>query len=119
MEDNNLAANHLEGTDDVLDPFPAGDRFTRCDLDLLEYKRISPWVFIELKNMYRDYSRSVAKLHEKRQDKKRARPFIPTSFPEPLPSDHFNPRFEKGKDRRITGRELSSGKRRSFKTSKM
>lgn len=52
----------------------------------------------------------MAKLNKKWQDKELARPFIHTSFPDPLPSDHSDPRFKKGEGRRMTGRELAEKK---------
>ena len=54
-----------------------------------------------------NYSRIMAKLNKKWQDKELARPLIPTSFSNPLPSEHSDPRFKKGKGRRMTGQELA------------
>ena len=49
----------------------------------------------------------MANLNKKWQEKELARPFIPTSFPDPLPSDPSDPRFKKGKGWRMTRRELA------------
>ncbi len=114
VEDDNVPAKCLEGKDDVVGPFFSSDRFTRSGLDLLEHTAHQYLDFHKtIQDSYRaeeyahDYSRIMAKLNKNWQDKKLARPFIPTSFSNPLPSDHSDPRFKKGKGRRMAGRELA------------
>ena len=114
VEDDNVPARHLEEKYDVIGPFLSGDRFTRSGPDLLEH---TAHQFLDFRKTIqdshraeeyaRDYSRIMAKLNKKWQDKELTRLFIPTSSPGSLPSDHSDPRFKKGKGRRMTGRELA------------
>ncbi len=83
-------------------------------LDLLEYTVYQSLDFHKTiqdshraEEYARDYSPIMAKLNKKWQEKEPARPSIPTSFPDPLPSGHSHPRFKKGNRRRMTGRELA------------
>ena len=98
----------------MTDPFPSGDGFTRSGLDLLQHTAHQSLDFHktiqdshQAGEYARDYSRIMAKLNKKWQDKELARPFIPTSFSDPLPSNRSDPRFKKGKGRCMTGRELA------------
>lgn len=84
--------------------FPSGDRFTQSGLDLLEHTAHPSLNFHKtIQGSYcaeeyaRDYSRIMAKLNKKWQDKELARPLIPTPFPDLLPSEQSDLRFKKGK----------------------
>lgn len=98
----------------MIGSFPSGDRFTRSGLDLLEHTAHQSLDFHKsiqdshrAEEYARDYSRIMAKLNKKWQDKELVRPSIPTSFPDPLPSEQSDAKFKKGKGRRMTGRELA------------
>lgn len=121
VEDDNVLAKYLEAKDDVIGPFPSGDRFTRSGLDWLEHTAHQSLDFHKTtqdshraEEYARDYSRIIAKLNKKWQGKELARPLIPTTFPDPLPSDHSDPRFKNGKGLRMTGRE-QAGKKEALK----
>ena len=100
--------------EDGLKTFSYGDRFERGGIDLLEYTAHQSLDFHKTiqdshraEEYARDYSRLMGKLNQKWQEKKLARPSIPTTFPDPFPSSHSDPKFKKGKGRRMTGRELA------------
>ena len=114
IEDDIVSERHLETKKDMIGSFPSSDRFIRSGLDLLEHTAHQSLDFHKTiqdshraEEYARDYSRIVAKLNKKWQDKELARPSIPTSFPDPLSSEQSDPRFKKGKGRRMTGRELA------------
>lgn len=118
IEDDILPGGGVEIKKNMIDLFPFGDRFSRSGLDLLEHTAYQSLDFHKTiqdshraEEYARDYSRIMAKLNKKWQDKEPARASIPPSFPDPIPSENLDPRFKKGKGRRKTGRELAEKKK--------
>lgn len=114
VKDDSGSLDYEREKEDGLKTFSYGDRFERGGIDLLEYRAHQSLDFHKTiqdshcaEEYARDYSRLMGKLKKKWQEKELARPSIPTAFPDPLPSSHSDPKFKKGKGRRMAGRELA------------
>ncbi|WP_375467270.1 hypothetical protein [uncultured Nostoc sp.] len=114
VDDDTSNFGYKDWKKDGLNTFPSGDRFERGGIDLLEYTAHQSLDFHKTiqdshraEEYARDYSRLIRKLNKKWQEKELVRPLIPITLADPLPSSHSDPKFKKGKERRMTGCELA------------
>lgn len=92
----------------------SGDRFQQDGADLLQSTALQSLDFHKsisdahrTEEYARDYSRVMEKLNKKWQEKEFARPSVPTTFLDPLPTGNTKSTMKKKSGRRSTGREAA------------
>lgn len=91
-----------------------GDRFQRDSADLLQSTALQSLDFHKsifdahcAEEYARDYSQVMEKLNKKWQEKEFARPSVPTTFLDPLPTGNTKSTMKRKSRRRFTGREAA------------